>query len=371
VRWANAVVDRGHEIVLVWPTAAFDQADLSHFRPSISHHAYDLPSARRRPWTIGARRSRLARQLAPDLVHGFYLSGPSLVAHSFGLHPLVLTALGSDVDDLARRDIGSLSKRLDNAYVVWRTRRAVADADLVLTDSVALEATIRGRMPRTETRIIRFGVELGDVSPLARGSWRRRLEIEDEAFVLLSSRLLRPNYNIDTIIRALPSIRRVIPGAVLVLKELASFSDVEYRRRILDLADELNVRDAIRHVGEIERGELLELHRAADVYVSVPGSDGTAVSVLEAMVAGVAVVATDVPGIDPAILRNEHTALLVPSRDSDSLAAAVLRLHTDPERRQQMVANARHVAHRLADFELELDQAVSLYEQLVAVRAGH
>src|SRR5205823_14170614 len=128
--------------------------------------------------------------------------------------------------------------------------------------------------------------------------------------------------------------------------------------------------EAIRHVGEIEREELLELYRTADIYVSVPSSDGTAVSVLEAMMAGVPVVATDAPGIDPAILRDEQTALLVPSRDAESLAAAILRLGTDRERRQQITATACAVAHRLGNFEAELDRAVSLYEQLVAARVG-
>ncbi|MGZ4315564.1 MAG: glycosyltransferase [Gaiellaceae bacterium] len=361
VRWANAVVDRGHEIALVWPDAAFDGADLASFRPSISHHTYALPGMRSKPWTLLAsprRRSRLARLLEPDLVHGFYLSGSGLVAHSFGVRPLVLTALGSDVGDLSRGGAG--------AYLAWRTRRAVADADVVLADSAPLAETIRLRVPGTDARLIRFGVEIGEATPSARSSWRRRLEVEDDAFVLLSSRLLQPNYNIDTIIRALASVRRDIPDAVLVLKEQPSFSDIDYRRRVFDLADELGVGGAIRHVSEVEREELLDLYHVADVYLSVPSSDGTAVSVLEAMVAGVPVVATDVPGIDPAILRDEQTAFLVPPREADSLAAAIVRLEVDHERRVQVTATARDVAERLGDIEKELDRAVALYEELVA-----
>lgn len=363
VRWANAVVDRGHEVALVWPAAALEGADLADYHPSISHYAYDLPSVRRRPWTlpIGPRRpARLAHQLEPDLVHGFYLSGNGLVAHSLGVRPLVLTALGSDVADLSREGGGG--------YLSWRTRRAVADADLVLTDSAPLAETIRQRVPGTDTRLVRFGVEIGEVAPTARSSWRRRLEIEEDAFVLLSSRLVRPNYNIDTIIRALAAVRREIPSALLVLKELPAFSDTDYRSRVLDLATELGVDGAIRHVAEIEREELLDLYRVADVYVSVPSSDATAVSVLEAMAAGVPVVATDVPGIDPDILRDGQTVLLVPPSEADPLAAAIVRFGVEPELRGQIVASARAVAAQLGDIEKELDRAVAFYEELVAAR---
>src|SRR2546430_1739651 len=369
VRWANGVVDRGHEIALVWPTAAFVGADLSNFRPSVSHHTFDLPSVRRKPWTLrpGSHRpSRLARQLEPDLVHGFYLSSGGLVAHSFGVHPLVLTALGSDVHNLSRSDGGSLSNRLNEAYLVFRTRRAVADADLVLTDSTGLVTAIRERMPGTEIDLVRFGVEIGEPVPSARLNWRRRLHIDDNALVILSSRLLRPNYNIDSIIRALPAVRREIPGAILALKEMPSFSDSEYRRHILELAESLGVSEAICHIGELGREELLELYLAADIYVSVPSSDGTAVSVLEAMAARVPVIASDVPGIDPAILRDELTALLVAPRAADSLAEAIVRLGKDVELRRQLSENARDVARRLGDFEKELDRAVALYEQLAA-----
>ena len=65
-----------------------------------------------------------------------------------------------------------------------------------------------------EIDLVRFGVEIGEPVPSARLNWRRRLRIDDNALVILSSRLLRPNYNIDSIIRALPAVRREIPGAI-------------------------------------------------------------------------------------------------------------------------------------------------------------
>jgi glycosyltransferase involved in cell wall biosynthesis len=198
--------------------------------------------------------------------------------------------------------------------------------------------------------------------------WRERLEIDEDAFVVLSSRLVRPNYNIDTIIRAFALVRRQVESAVLVLKEVARFADAEYRRHCVALVEELELGDAVRTVGELSHDDLVSLYPIADVYLSVPQNDATAVSVFEAMGAGVPVVASDVPGVDPEILRHGETALLVTPGDVDALASAVIALSRESRLRQSIAQSARETAERYGDFNRELDRAVELYEQLVAAR---
>jgi glycosyltransferase involved in cell wall biosynthesis len=192
------------------------------------------------------------------------------------------------------------------------------------------------------------------------------LQVDERDFVVLSSRVIQPNYNIDTIVRAFAEIHDRIPGSILVLKEYPPSSDVDYRRRCLELIEEFELGGSVRIVGELEREELLELHAAADVYLSVPSRDGTAVSVLEAMAAGAAVVASDVLGIDPEILRSGETALLVPPEDSAALATAVVTLWSDRELRARLGRRAAEIVRMYGDWDRELDRAVELYEELVA-----
>jgi glycosyltransferase involved in cell wall biosynthesis len=368
-RWANAVADRGHEVVVVWESQDLTGADFARYRDSISHHTHVRATPQRRPWMLPlapVTAYRLARALRPDIVHGLYLSGYGWTAHALRTGPLVLSALGSDVLDLDRRTALSFPPGAATAYGVWRTRRAVAAADLVFADSAAIADAVVRHVPGTNTRIVRFGVEIKPPMPTARLEWRRRLRVDEHAFVVLSSRVIRANYNIDTIIQAFAEIRDRIPGSILVLKEYPPSSDAEYRRRCFELIDEFDIGDAVRTVGELEPEELLELHAAANVYLSVPSRDGTAVSVLEAMAAGVAIVATDAPGIDPEILRAEETALLVPPGDSAALASAVVALGRDGELRARLVRQAAEIVRLHGDFDRELDGAVELYEELVA-----
>jgi glycosyltransferase involved in cell wall biosynthesis len=283
------------------------------------------------------------------------------------MRPLVLSALGSDVLDL---DPGTALSFPPGGmtYGAWRTRRAVAASDVVFADSAAIADAVVQHVPGINTRIVRFGVEIRPASPTARSEWRRRLRVGENDFVALSSRVISANYNIDTIIRAFAEIHDRIPGSILVLKEYPPSSDADYRRRCFELIDEFGVGDAVRTVGELEPEELVELHAAADVYLSVPSRDGTAVSVLEAMAAGVAVVATDAPGIDPEILRAEETTLLVPPGDSAALASAVVALARDGELRGRLAGRAAEIVRLYGDFDRELDRAVELYEELVASR---
>jgi glycosyltransferase involved in cell wall biosynthesis len=367
-RWANAVADRGHEVAVVWESQDFAGADLGRYRESITHHEHVRPTPRRQPWLLPfapVTAYRLERALSPDLVHGLYLSGYGWTADALGKRPLVLSALGSDVLDLDRRTALSFPTG-GTAYGVWRTRRAVAGADVVLADSAAIADAVRRHVPDARTRIVRFGVEIRPVPPAARSEWRRRLRVDENAFVALSSRVVQANYNIDTIIRAFAEVRDRIPGSILVLKEYPPASDADYRQRCFELIDELGIGDAVRTVGELEPDELLELHAAADVYLSVPSRDGTAVSVLEAMAAGVPIVATDAQGIDPEILRGDETALLVPPRDSAALASSVVALAQDGELRARLARRATEIVRLHGDFDRELDRAVELYEELAA-----
>jgi len=179
-RWANAVADRGHEVAVVWESPDLPGADLTRYRDSISHHTHVRPTPQRRPLMLPlapVTAHRLARAVRPVVVHGLYLSGYGWTAHALRTRPLVLSALGSDVLDLDRRTALSFPPGAATAYGVWRTRRAVAAADVVFADSAAIADAVVGHVPDTNTRIVRFGVELTRATATTRAEWRQRLRV--------------------------------------------------------------------------------------------------------------------------------------------------------------------------------------------------
>jgi glycosyltransferase involved in cell wall biosynthesis len=108
-----------------------------------------------------------------------------------------------------------------------------------------------------------------------------------------------------------------------------------------DLSRRLNVAAAVEFAGSATwPSGLAERLGGAAVYVSVPSSDGTSVTLLEAMAAGVAVIATSVGDVSE-MLDGGRAGVLVPAHDVDRLAGAIHRLAMDPVERYRLGSTAR------------------------------
>ena len=113
-----------------------------------------------------------------------------------------------------------------------------------------------------------------------------------------------------------------------------------------------------------ERDDIPGLLASADVFVLSSRSEGMPLSILEAMAAGLPVVASAVGGVPELVLDGE-TGLLVPPGDPAALAAGLRRLLEDPARRRRGVAG-RERAQREFGLERFRREHVELYERLLA-----
>jgi glycosyltransferase involved in cell wall biosynthesis len=137
------------------------------------------------------------------------------------------------------------------------------------------------------------------------------------------------------------------------------------------LIGDLGLDHAIRMDGAVTRPQLVELLREVDVLAapSVPTArgkrEGIPVVLMEAMAAGVPVVASNVSGI-PELVEDGSTGLLVPPGDARALADALRRVHDEPELALRLAARAREKVER--DFDLETS-AAALVERFHAAVA--
>jgi glycosyltransferase involved in cell wall biosynthesis len=149
---------------------------------------------------------------------------------------------------------------------------------------------------------------------------------------LVVMRNLEPIYDNETAIRALALVRKQAPQAHLTVAgvgpELA---------RLESLAAELGLAGAVRFAGRLDRRQVAALYRAADIVLNPSTADNMPNSVLEALASGVPVVSTDVGGV-PFLVEHGRSALLVPARDPEAMARAVISLLDDPERKRNLVA---------------------------------
>ncbi|BEL09111.1 glycosyltransferase family 4 protein [Actinoplanes sichuanensis] len=217
--------------------------------------------------------------------------------------------------------------------------RRIADGNDVLTylgeyQRTRLDKALHGR---TDLRRLAPGVDVDKFHPGVDGSAvRRRHELSDRPVVVCVSRLV-PRKGQDMLIRALPEIRRRVPGAALLL-----VSGGPYRKALERLARENNVECDVVFTGSVPWAELPEHYAAGDVYAMpcrtrAAGLDveGLGIVYLEASATGLPVVGGDSGGAPDAV-REGETGYVVGGSDVPAIAARVAELLADPAKATAM-----------------------------------
>jgi len=134
------------------------------------------------------------------------------------------------------------------------------------------------------------------------------------------------------------------------------------------LAEQLGVSACVRFLGRVSQNEVLKLmqecHILAQPSITAPDGDqeGLPVVLMEAMAAGLPVISTRHSGI-PELVEDGVTGLLVPERDADALAKALLRLIDSPELWSQMTEAGRQRVESAHDIHKLNKQLESIYYQ--------
>jgi len=141
---------------------------------------------------------------------------------------------------------------------------------------------------------------------------------------LIVTRNLEPIYDIPTALRAFAAVRARHAGARLTVA--GSGPQLEELRA---LVQQMGLSQAVRFSGRIDNARIGELYADADIVLNPSTADNMPISILEALASGVPVVTTSAGGI-PDLVQDGSTALIVPVGDAEAMAAAVLRVLSDP-----------------------------------------
>jgi glycosyltransferase involved in cell wall biosynthesis len=215
------------------------------------------------------------------------------------------------------------------------------------------------RIDPAEVTLLPNGI---DSLPAADGARvRRELDIPADAPVLVSVAVLREEKQLHLLVRATAELVGDFPGLQMLVA-----GEGPQREPLEALIEELGVGHAVRLLGS--RGDVPDLLAASDVAVLCSRFEGTPLSVLEYMDAGLPVVATRVGGLPHVIRHGEHGLLTEPN-DAHSLAEGIRELLQDPERRRRMGAAGHERRRERYDFARSLRTLEGLYEDLLA-RSG-
>jgi glycosyltransferase involved in cell wall biosynthesis len=282
---------------------------------------------RQRPWSL-LRPSELAaaiRAFGPDVVHshsGVWLKA-ARGARMAGTRLVVHTDHGRLVPDpWAARLVDRLGSRL---------------TDVVIAVSDALAERLRnGVVAHPERiRVIINGVDTDELRPGGAPDLRAELGLPAEAPVIGSIGRIEPIKGYDVMVEAFAALaRRGAPAGT----RLVVAGDGAQRELLEARVRELGLDTAVHFVGW--RQDVGSLLATLDLFALTSRSEGTSVSLLEAMSAGVCPVVTDVGG-NRAVLGPELAHRLVPSADPGAIAEGWLRALNDRGERHRDAVTAR------------------------------
>ncbi len=214
-------------------------------------------------------------------------------------------------------------------------------------------------VPRRRRRVILTVPE--DRRPPAgfdRAALRRELAGSDDARVVLAACRLERHKGIADLIEAAAGLRERLPR----LRVLVAGTGPD-EERLRGLVDQHDLGDTVRMLGY--REDVGALLAASDVFCLPSHHEGLPVSILEAMQAGVPVVATAAGGTGH-VVRDEQTGLLLQPGAVGDLEAALERMLTDAPLRARVTAAARALVAESCSREAVAAQHADLYDELVA-----
>jgi len=164
---------------------------------------------------------------------------------------------------------------------------------------------------------------------------RQKFDIPAQALCLLTVSRITPNKSIETLIEALPTLRKTITNLWVVI-----IGTGEYLEDLKQLANKLNVTQFIDFKGGVLNPEYY--YKATDLFIHPSLFEGLPTVILEAFRGKATVVASRIPGNTDLVTENE-TGLLFSKQSPQELAAQIIKLHNDPELRQQLAQNGHQL----------------------------
>src|SRR5882724_3466928 len=278
------------------------------------------------------------------------LAGVPIIVHTF--HGHVLHGYYGPVQNWALR-------RMEKS-LAWLSHRLVT-----VSEQVKKELIEYGVARADRITVIPLGLDLEPYlhAETRRGEFRREMSLSSGARLVGIVGRIFPVKNHALFLESAARIAAAEPAARFVV-----VGDGMLRFALEQQARELGIADLVLFTGW--RSDLARIYADLDVLVVSSNNEGTPLSAIEAMATSCPVVATRVGGV-PDLISDYKTGRLVPPRDAEALAGAVLDLLHHPEMAQAMGRNAMIAARDRFDVKRLVHDVDHLYRELLDEKAIH
>ena len=283
----------------------------------------------------------LCRKHHVEILLTMYGGGYATMAYVSRFRPFVIYAVGSDIL------FSTGLKEIINRF----THQA---AEKIFANGVYLAAKARELIHRGDIESLYLGVDTDHFSP--------ETEKKNDV-VILCTRGFIPVYNNNYLIQALALLPEDLPYSEVIFSSTGP--DLDRTKSLADRILPSSIRRKIRFLGGVSNDELLYHLRKASIFVSLSRSDGTSISLLEALSCGLFPVLSDIPQNREWIAPAMMNGFLVPLDQPEALAKTLRRAILDHGLRQAAGPINRNMVLKLADGRKNMKILASKLEEIV------
>jgi len=312
--------------------------------------------SRRFDWRAVRDLARLMRRERIGVVHAHLYH-----ANLYGR----LAALGAGVPAIATVHNTYTRTKLHRRWLNRLLARASARV-VAVSDDIRRDVLRHDGVPEDKIATIQNGIDLSRVaSTMTREAARARLGLDEQVLAVGCVARLEEQKGHRFLLEALALLRRQGPPPSRPVKLVAA-GDGRLRGELQAQAQSLGLGEMVSFLGT--RSDVADILRALDVYVMPSLWEGLSLALLEAMAAGLPVIATDVGGVSQVLGAGSGGVKVAPG-DARALAAAIRQLSDEP--RERLALRGEQARQRVrAEFSLDamIGRLTAIYREAAALK---
>ena len=296
------------------------------------------------------RLSRVVKQLGPDIIHAHDPHGVAMAALALSMST-----------ELAKPPLVA-SRRVDfhlrgSSLSRWKYRQV--DCFICASDAIR-RILIGDGVPDARTVTVHEGIDLGRAASAPRANLHEELWLPHGAPIVGNVAALVPHKGQRHLVEAALHVLPQVPDARFVIA-----GEGELRPSLERQIKDQHLEKHVLLAGF--RPDVLSLHKAFDVFVMSSVTEGLGTSLIDAMACARPVVATRTGGI-PEVVVDGETGCLVPPRDHDAMARAIVALLKDERLRTRMGEAGLARARTLFSAERMVQETLRVYQRVATER---
>jgi len=289
---------------------------------------------------------KIVKEINPDVIHAGPVQSCAFLASLIGFRPLVTMSWGSDM----------LVDSQKSLFLKWITKYALNRSSLLLGDCKAVLEKAQEFGFQTGNYVqFPWGIDLNRFTPNKNELMRERRGWEKN-FIILSLRSWEPIYGVDVLVKAFSLAAKEQPDLRLFLLGNGSQASI-----IRPLIEKAAISEKVFFGGQVSQLDLPNYYHASDLYISASHSDGSSVSLMEAMGCGLPTLVSDIPGNKEWINPGEN-GWLFKDGDIDDLKEKLIQIYDQRHDLQKIKLNARSQAEQKANWNENFKKLLFSYQ---------